>query len=168
MNLEIDVRVEAGDWGVLGDCQALAERAIAAAIEAAGCRLLPGAELSILLSDDATIRNLNRDWRGKDKPTNVLSFPAVEPDRLPTSPMVGDVALAFETVAREAVADGRTLEDHVIHLLVHGFLHLIGYDHETSAEAEAMEALEIRILATLGVDNPYANGDLLHVMAEGI
>ena len=162
------MRVEAGEWTGLPDPQEWCERAISAALESLKPRLLRGAELSILLTDDAEITELNREWRGKHKPTNVLSFPAVAASRLPASPMLGDIALAFSTVRREAESDGKTLQDHATHLVVHGFLHILGYDHERAPEAEAMEAAEIRILATLGIDNPYANHDLLSVMAEGI
>ncbi|MBY0613545.1 MAG: rRNA maturation RNase YbeY [Beijerinckiaceae bacterium] len=168
MTIDVDVRVEAAGWATLADPQALCERAVSAALGEAKAMLLPGAELSILLTDDTQIRMLNREWRGKDKPTNVLSFPAASPPKLKTSPVLGDIALAFETVSREADDDGKVFAEHATHLVVHGFLHILGYDHETAAEAEAMEALEIRILAGLGIENPYANGDLLHVMAEGI
>ena len=114
-------------------------------------------ELSLVFADDATVQALNAEWRGKDKPTNVLSFPAfpLKPgDKLP--PLLGDVILAFETVAREAAEEGKPLDHHVSHLVLHGFLHLLGYDHETDADAEVMEALETRILAKLAIPDPYA------------
>ena len=112
--------------------------------------------VSLLFADDATIRVLNRDWRGKDKATNVLSFPP--PDTgFPEGPEpMGDIALALETVTREANDEGKPFADHLAHLLVHGFLHLAGYDHETDEEAEEMEALERSILATLAIPDPYA------------
>lgn len=111
-------------------------------------------ELSIALVSDADIQALNRDYRHKDKPTNVLSFPAAFVSGGPT-PLLGDIVLAFETVMREATEKAISAEHHVTHLLIHGFLHLQGYDHETEAEAAKMEALEIAALAALNIDNPY-------------
>jgi probable rRNA maturation factor len=112
--------------------------------------------LSVIFSDDAHVRTLNAGWRGRDKPTNVLSFPAFPHGRRgEVPPMLGDVVLAAETVAAEAASEGKRLTDHVTHLIVHGVLHLIGYDHETDAEAEEMEAMERRILAGLDISDPY-------------
>jgi probable rRNA maturation factor len=115
-------------------------------------------ELTVSFADDAIQQQLNRDWRGVDRPTNVLAFPGWDP-RAPTPPgapiLLGDVVLAFETVAREADEQGKPFTDHLSHLVVHGVLHLLGYDHATEAEAVAMEALETSILATLGVPDPY-------------
>lgn len=105
--------------------------------------------LSILLTNDDHIQQLNRDFRNKDKPTNVLSFPDGEDDYL------GDIAVAFETIKREAEEQNKTIHHHFIHMLVHGVLHLKGYDHESDEEAEEMEALEIKILADMGIKNPY-------------
>jgi probable rRNA maturation factor len=121
------------------------------------------AELAVMLTDDAGIRALNDTWRGIDKPTNVLSFPALQPEGAPKPGdpprMLGDIAIAYETTRREAEAEHKPFDHHLSHLAVHGFLHLIGYDHETDAEAEAMEALERRILARLGIADPYADQD---------
>jgi len=111
----------------------------------------PDASLAILLTDDERLRALNGGFRGKDAPTNVLSFPAAGPD--PGG--LGDIALAFGVCAREAAEQGKTLAAHLQHLTAHGVLHLLGYDHESDVEAEAMEAKERAILATLGVDDPY-------------
>ena len=108
-------------------------------------------ELSVVLADDARVRELNRDFRGKDRPTNVLSFPMPE-----DSGLLGDVVFALETLTREAAAQGKTFADHFAHLLVHGVLHLHGLDHVDDADATDMEAREVRALATLGIDNPYA------------
>ena len=108
-------------------------------------------EIALLLDDDAALQALNAQWRGKDKPTNVLSFPA------PPGPMLGDIAVSRDTLAREAAEQGKTFRDHALHMIVHGLLHLHGFDHETDDEAGAMEALETQILATLGVDDPYAS-----------
>ena len=117
--------------------------------------------LSVLMTDDASVRSLNRDWRGKDSATNVLSFPADMPP-IPGEPdFLGDIALARETLEREAELDGKSLDDHLRHLVVHGVLHLLGYDHLEKAEAEEMEATETRILAGLGVADPYAGSDAL-------
>jgi len=114
-------------------------------------------ELSLVFSDDAAIRKLNAGWRGKDKPTNVLSFPAFSWRRGdPLPPMLGDIAIAAETVRKEADLEGKPFEHHLTHLIVHGFLHLLGYDHETNGEAEEMEGVERRILAALAIPDPYA------------
>ena len=114
---------------------------------------LDRAEISLLLADDAMVRRLNRQYRGQDRPTNVLSFAALDADEAPRPDdgpvLLGDVVLAFETAAAEAAAEGKTLTEHISHLLVHGTLHLLGYDHSDEAEAEAMEGLERRILADL-------------------
>jgi probable rRNA maturation factor len=114
------------------------------------------AELSIVLTDDAEQRVLNRDWRGIDKSTNVLSFPQIEPFG-PVSGMLGDIILARETLEHEAGEMGISFADHFTHLVVHGFLHLLGYDHMDDDEALAMESLETQILASLGVADPYAD-----------
>ena len=113
------------------------------------------AEVSVLFADDAFVRGLNARWRGQDKPTNVLSFPAA-PDAGPGPRALGDIVLAYETVAREALEAGKPFDHHAAHLLVHGFLHLLGFDHETDAEAAVMEACETRILETLDIPDPYA------------
>lgn len=155
----VDVAIESPGWQALGDAEELAERAVAAALAVAGIAVLPGAEISLVLADDETVRGLNRDWRGLDKPTNVLSFPAVPPDRIAGSPMLGDVILAAQTCLREAQDEDKPLRDHAAHLIVHGTLHLLGHDHETAAQAEAMEALERLALARLGIADPYADSD---------
>lgn len=155
--IEIDVLAEAQGWEALPDAPALAERAVRAAL-ATAAELEDGVafELSVTLTDNARIRVLNRDWRDKDKPTNVLSFPAAEvPDDVTPVPL-GDVILAWETVRAEAEDEGKTLADHFTHLVVHGTLHLVGFDHETDAEAEEMEDTERQILADLGIADPYA------------
>jgi probable rRNA maturation factor len=145
-----DVIVEDERWQALGPVEAVVERAVAATL--AG----EATSVTVLLSSDADIRLLNKQFRAKDKPTNVLSFPA--PD-MPMPPgelaHLGDIVLAFETVVREAKEASKSLADHVTHLVVHGMLHLLGYDHEVEAEAEAMENKERDILATLGIADPY-------------
>lgn len=157
VELDIDLMVEAGAWPDERALRALVERAVPAALAEAEVEGGDGAELSLVFTDDAAIRRLNAEWRGKDKPTNVLSFPAfpVAPgDPLP--PMLGDIVLASETVAREAAEEDKPLENHITHLIIHGLLHLLGYDHETDEEAEEMEALERRALARLAIPDPYA------------
>jgi probable rRNA maturation factor len=146
----IDVIVESAQWHALPDADAVARNAIAQALAALAGRA--DAELAVLLTDDAAVRRLNATWRGLDQPTNVLSFPAAA---APDSQHLGDIAIAFETTAREARNEGKPLADHLAHLAVHGFLHLVGYDHESDAEAETMEQLERDILARLNVPDPY-------------
>ena len=157
--LDIDILVEAGDWRPEAELEARAARAATAVLAELGVAG-SASELSILFTDDAQIRALNAEWRGKDKATNVLSFPAfpVAPgDPLP--PMLGDIVLAAETVRAESALESKSFEHHLTHLVVHGLLHLLGYDHETDDEAEEMEALERRILARLAIADPYAVTD---------
>ncbi len=156
MTLESDISFECESWSAIDHLDQLVDDALKATVLEAKKKLLDGAEVSLLFCDDARIRELNREWRGLDKPTNVLSFPAVPPDRLATSPLLGDIAVAFETVSRESKDEGKTLSHHTSHMIVHGLLHLLGYDHETDEEAEEMEALERAALARLGITDPYA------------
>ena len=157
MQLEIDIEGwPEGAWAEL------AGRAADAAAQVAPELANPRLVASMLFTRDEHVHELNREWRGKDKPTNVLSFPMLERDDLlalaPDGPpeMLGDLALAHETCAREAAEKGIALAEHAAHLVVHGLLHLAGYDHETSdADAEEMEALEVKALAHLGIDDPY-------------
>jgi probable rRNA maturation factor len=155
-----EVLVVADCWQSEPEAEAVIQRAIAAAAEAVDADV-GDAELAVMLTDDSGIRTLNSNWRGIDKPTNVLSFPALQPTA-PSRPgdaprMLGDIAIAYETMRREADDEQKPFDHHLSHLAVHGFLHLIGYDHETEAEAEAMEALEQAILAQLGIPDPYAD-----------
>lgn len=154
--VEIDLLVEAGDWPPEDELLRLVQRAVGAALAELQLDWTQSSELSIVFCDDARIRELNAGWRGKDKPTNVLSFPAFEFGQDEQPPMLGDIVLAAETVAREAELEAKPLEHHITHLLVHGFLHLLGYDHETDEEAEHMEAVERRALARLAIPDPYA------------
>lgn len=113
-----------------------------------------------MLTDDSGIQSLNRTWRGIDKPTNVLSFPTAAPPGPPGAVRpLGDIAIAFETLRREAGEANKPFAHHLAHLAIHGILHLLGHDHEDDAEAEAMEALETHVLATLGIPDPYAGSD---------
>ncbi|WP_186395434.1 rRNA maturation RNase YbeY [Stappia sp. TSB10GB4] len=152
---EIDVAVEAEGWPAPAELEALVARVVGIACAEAGLELVEGAELSVVFADDARVRELNRDWRDKDAPTNVLSFPGGDEDEPPFGPLLGDIILARETVVREAQALEIAFSDHVTHLVAHGFLHLFGYDHQMEDEAEEMEALERRILAVLGIADPY-------------
>ena len=155
MPVDIDISVEAGDWPDEASLTRLVDRAVDAAF--AETAVAGRSELSVVFSDDAHIRTLNAGWRGKDKPTNVLSFPAFPPaPGGPLPPMLGDIVLAAETVAREAALEDKPLENHITHLVIHGLLHLLGHDHETDAEAEEMEAIERAALARLAIPDPYA------------
>jgi probable rRNA maturation factor len=127
------------------------------ALQRSKARVTGVAELSILLTDDAEQRALNRQWRGIDKPTNVLSFPQIEPFG-PVVGLLGDIVLARETVEREAAAEGIPFVHHFTHLVVHGFLHILGYDHLEDDDATIMEALETEILGVLGIPDPYQEG----------
>lgn len=157
---EVDIIIEAEAWrAALPEVERVVERAAGAALEAAP-PTARATETAILLADDATLRDLNARYRGQDKATNVLSFPARDDDAPPPggeAPPLrwGDVALAYETVAREAGEQGKTLAAHLSHLVVHGLLHLFGHDHEDEDEALGMEALEREILARIGIEDPY-------------
>jgi probable rRNA maturation factor len=158
----VDVIIESDHW-VATDLAVLAEKAVSATLE----HLSMGAsasEVAILATDDVSIAKLNQDFRGKGQPTNVLSWPSEErgaanPGEKPAAPSknseLGDIALGFETCAREAIASGKPLENHLLHLVVHGTLHLLGYDHQRELDADLMETTEIAILVKLGVPNPY-------------
>jgi probable rRNA maturation factor len=160
---DVAISVEAGDWPPEAALRRLAKQAVGAVVavigEAGGGRHaspLPspppqgGRELSVVFTDDAGVRRLNARYRGKDKATNVLSFPQK------SGPLLGDVILAAETIRREAALSAKPLEDHMAHLIIHGFLHLLGHDHEEDAEAEKMEQLERLALQRLGIPDPYA------------
>lgn len=156
MRLQVDIAVEGVGWAGEAVLRPRIERAFAAAarrLALAG----EGSEVSVVLTDDATMRTLNARWRRRDVATNVLSFPAypVAAGDAP-GPLLGDIVLAHETVAREAAIDGKAFDAHFTHLIVHGFLHLLGYDHQVDEDAERMERLERAILAELGIDDPYA------------
>ena len=153
--LEIAFAANAEGWPET--LEPIAEAAILEALKQSKARIAGIAEVSVVLTDDAEQRELNKQWRGIDKSTNVLSFPQLEPFS-PVVGLVGDIILARETVAREAEEMGIAFEAHVTHLVVHGFLHLLGYDHVEDDEAAVMEGLETKILAPLGIADPYADG----------
>ena len=134
--------------------EGLAETAVLAALAQSKARVTGVAELSIVLTDDSEQQDLNKQWRGIDKPTNVLSFPQIEPFG-PVSGILGDIVLARETLEREAVDLDKPFTDHFTHLVVHGFLHILGYDHVDDGDALAMETLETQILASLDIPDPY-------------
>lgn len=151
-----DIRIEAGDWGDPEILEAMISGAVALAASRADAEIMPGSEVSVLLTDDASVRVLNREHRGIDKPTNVLSFPQDDPDADAYGPLLGDIVVAHETVVREAIDGGLPFSHHLTHMIVHGFLHLVGYDHMQDDEAEEMERLETDILAALDIPDPYA------------
>ena len=150
MSVEVDISIPCKSWRrALPRAGALARRAAAAAL--AEARHKGAAELSLMLTNDATVAALNAKYRGRKGPTNVLSFPAAPP-------LLGDVVIAYGTVAREARAQNKRLADHFAHLVVHGTLHLLGHDHMRRADARRMEKLEVAALFRLGIPDPY-NGD---------
>jgi probable rRNA maturation factor len=145
----IEVEVEDAAWSeALSGCEAVVTNAALSALNSAG---MSGLGVTVLLTSDAEVQSLNAQFRGQDKPTNVLSFPAPDTAR----PHLGDVALAYGVCASEAQAQGKTLDQHLAHLTAHGVLHLLGYDHESEAQADDMERLERVILAGLGYPDPY-------------
>jgi probable rRNA maturation factor len=150
---EIDIQVASPLWAAWP----LAEQTVRDAIAAVRAARDADGEVSVLLADDAAIRALNRDWRATDKPTNVLSFPAAKET---SGKLLGDIALAYETLARECEHEQRDFLHHLAHLTVHGFLHLIGYDHQTDQQADEMEGLESRIMRSMNMPDPYLARDL--------
>ena len=166
--LELDVIVDVPAWlDALPTAEAICRRSAAAAFHAAGAAVPEAeaeaeAEASVVLSNDACIKTLNAAWRGKDEATNVLAFPAADvPQARAAGPLqppliIGDVIIALETAAAEARVEGKDLGDHLSHLVVHGMLHLLGYNHQTGDEADEMESLEVAVLASVGVADPYA------------
>jgi probable rRNA maturation factor len=153
--IEIDLSITCGAWKRALPSVALIARAAAQAALAQSGKRIGAAELSLVLADDRAVRDLNARWRGKDAPTNVLAFASEEPPAKAMPVLLGDVVLAYETVAREAKEQEKRLADHLRHLVIHGVLHLLGYDHIKATPAKRMEALETRILASLGVADPY-------------
>ena len=146
-DLRVEIISDAKSWEELTDVSALITRASQTAFAAANVQ--PEGEISVLLTDDAHMSRLNQDFRGKSGATNVLSFPGTMKGQW------GDIAIAYETLAREATAEDKSLNDHLTHLMIHGTLHLLGYDHEDETEAEQMEAMEISALKHLGIADPY-------------
>ncbi len=152
LDLELGIVVE--DWRhAVSDVDAIVRNAVCFAWAAAGSE--HDAELSVVLNDDCAVRRLNMEHRGRDRSTNVLSFPMGEPMGPDDLLHLGDIVLAFETVTKEAMRDGKSMEAHLSHLVVHGLLHLLGHDHAAEAEAAEMEGAEISILSELGYSDPY-------------
>ena len=147
--IDIDVRVDEARWEALPELETIIRGALVAGAEIAG----RSGNVSLLLTDDDALQALNRDFRGKDTPTDVLSFPASEMEK----PFLGDIAIAYGVAAGDAQAQGKELAGHLSHLLIHGLLHLVGHDHENDTEATKMEALEIKALASLGLPDPYSD-----------
>jgi len=153
----IDIQIQSPLW----DAQPLAAQTVRDAIAAAAATLSTADnEVSILLTDDKAIRLLNREWRGIDKPTNVLSFPAATTKASVRMPLFGDIVMAYETLKRECDDEDRIFLHHLAHLTVHGFLHLIGYDHQVEAQAEEMEGLESKIITRMQMPDPHLARDL--------
>lgn len=154
--MTVAIEVEDDAWLALSGLEPLALGAVRGVLAASGLDET-GCEVAVLFTDDTAIAAINAEWRGKDRPTNVLSFPA--PDDMPVPAgeprPLGDIVLAFGVISREAAEQGKTLHDHTAHLIVHGTLHLLGHDHEDDVEAEKMEALETGILKGLGISDPY-------------
>jgi probable rRNA maturation factor len=154
--MTVSIEVEDEAWLALPGLEALARECVEAALAGAG-EDAPDCEIALLFTSDDAIAEINAEWRGKAKPTNVLSFPAPEdmpvPDGEPRP--LGDIVLAHGVIARESAEQGKTLRDHTAHLIVHGVLHLLGFDHETEEEAHEMERLETDILKGLGIADPY-------------
>ncbi|MTH99731.1 rRNA maturation RNase YbeY [Roseibium sp. RKSG952] len=157
----IDVIVEAGNWPDERFLQDLFNRSFTAACRGADLKFLKSSELSVLCTNDQAIQALNKQWRDKNKATNVLSFPASEPQDDVYGPLLGDIVFGFETVEREADELGIEFQAHLTHLVVHGILHLFDYDHQEDDEAELMESLEVKILSDLGLENPYIDRPLM-------
>jgi probable rRNA maturation factor len=153
----VEVSVHCDAWlAACPEAEVLAEAAARAALSrTAGSLAAAPLILGLILTDDAEQRGLNRTYRGRDAPTNVLSFAIGDPAPVGSAVLLGDVVLAFATVEREAAEQHKPLADHLRHLVVHGVLHLLGFDHQSAAEAEVMEAREVEILANLGVPDPY-------------
>ena len=149
MSAILDLRVADNAWDVIEKLERVCQRALDAASRFGSI----DGEVSVLLTGDAEIQQLNRDWRGKDKPTDVLSFETAPHDR----PFLGDIAVSFGVSAKDAAAKNVPMDQHLSHLLIHGFLHLIGHDHIDDTDAEEMEGLEVAALASLGWPDPYKN-----------
>jgi len=151
----IDCAVDFEAWGAIESLEAMSLKAIQATCDHVGLVNAEESEVSLLFTSDHHIHQLNRQWRDQDKPTNVLSFAAHETGG-PVTPILGDIVLAQETISNEAKQQNKSHDDHLTHLIVHGFLHLLGHDHQDDAEALQMEKLETDILAGLGIADPYA------------
>ncbi len=156
MKVVCDVIVDEPRWSQKFEPELLVDVVVSKVIDTLSPELHPEAEVCFSFSNDKRVQELNALWRSKDTPTNVLSFPASHGDDLHSSPLLGDVIFAYETIEREAAQEGKPLVNHAAHMVVHGMLHLIGYDHESDTEALEMESLETRILTDLGYPDPWS------------
>ena len=155
---KIEMNIACDGWPSLEVLEKLTESAIASAIKTAQLKFPDDAELSLLFADNEMVNKLNSEFRKIDKPTNVLSFPSEELKRGESAGrMLGDIAFALETVEYEAIQDSLKFDHHLCHLMIHGFLHLFGYNHDNDVEADIMEAIETKALASMGINNPYDN-----------
>ncbi|MEX0347605.1 MAG: rRNA maturation RNase YbeY [Rhizobiaceae bacterium] len=155
-SVDLQITIDADGWPQEARLRDIVSRAVRGVFDKVGAKSSSACELSLLFTDDKAIRRINQKWRGIDKPTNVLSFPAepsVNPNALPA--VLGDIVFGLETISCEAEVENKRFEHHLSHLVVHGLLHIFGYDHEQETDAEAMEAMERQILQTLAIPDPY-------------
>jgi probable rRNA maturation factor len=160
MKFELEITIDDTRWSDIADLKEVATYAISSAYAESQCDLESDFVVSLLFCSDSRIQDLNREWRSQDKATNVLSFPAPQDLVMGESLVLGDLALSYETVLRESEIEEKKIVDHLSHLIIHGFLHLLGFDHETESEAEEMEWIERRSLAKIGIMDPYANSEI--------
>ncbi|WP_068311112.1 rRNA maturation RNase YbeY [Polycladidibacter hongkongensis] len=159
--IHLDILIEDENWPGADELDKLARAAIDKAVAISSLEYAANSEISLVFTNDNAVQKLNNQWRGKNKPTNVLSFPGDEGEYLPYGPLLGDIVIARETVEREAAELDTPFSHHLTHLIVHGTLHLFGYDHQISEEAEEMEGEERKILAALGIPDPYKDAPLV-------
>ena len=160
MKFELEITIEDTRWSDIANLKHVATQAISSAYGESECDLESGFVVSMLFCSDSRIKDLNREWRHQDKATNVLSFPAPQDLVIEECLVLGDLALSYETVLRESETEEKKIVDHLSHLIIHGFLHLLGFDHETESDAEEMEWIERRSLAKIGIMDPYANSEI--------
>ena len=160
MKFELEITIDDTRWSDIADLKEVATYAISSAYAESQCDLESDFVVSLLFCSDSRIQDLNREWRSQDKATNVLSFPAPQDLVMGESLVLGDLAVSYETVLRESEIEEKKIVDHLSHLIIHGFLHLLGFDHETESDAEEMEWIERRSLAKIGIMDPYANSEI--------
>ena len=160
MSVVCDILFEDSRWGERVDAEKLVHEVVAKVIEVTRRDVHPDAEASFIFANDERIKSLNAQWRNKDAPTNVLSFPTSVGSELHKAPLLGDVILAYETIERESIDEEKPFAHHAAHMMVHGFLHLVGFDHQNDTEAAAMELIESEVLLKLGLPDPWADDRL--------